>query len=87
MTQQKLIPDDVKQIALPLQQYIERIETLLAEKKTTQAFITEAFAEAKGSGFDTKAMRAVIKLRALDDETRHQQESLLELYTKAVGLE
>jgi uncharacterized protein (UPF0335 family) len=87
MTQQKLIADDPQQIAKPLRQYIERIETLLGEKADVQAHITEAFAEAKGQGFDTRAMRAVIKLRALPTATRQEQESILELYSHALGME
>jgi uncharacterized protein (UPF0335 family) len=87
MTQQKLIADDPQQIATPLRQYIERIEKMMEEKAEIQTYITEAFAEAKATGFDTKAMRAVIKLRALPTATRQEQESILELYSHALGME
>lgn len=87
MIQQKLIADDPQQISKPLRQYIERIETLTAEKADVQGHIKEAFAEAKMHGFDTKAMRQVIKLRALDTATRQEQETILELYSHALGME
>ena len=46
-----------------LRSYIERIERLEEEKKGIADDIKEIFAEAKGTGFDVKAMRAVLRLR------------------------
>ena len=68
-----------------LQQIIERIEWLLAEKGKIQKLITEAFAEAKAEGYDTKVMRKVIALRAMDPDERAEQEAIMEMYLRALG--
>ena len=49
-----------------LRQLIERVERLEAEKKDIANDIKEIYSEAKGRGFDTKAMRAVVRARAMD---------------------
>ena len=68
-----------------LQQIIERIEGLLAEKGKIQELIAEAFAEARAEGYDTKVMRKVIALRAMDPDERAEQEAIMEMYLKALG--
>lgn len=67
-----------------LQQIIERIEGLLAEKDRTQELIREAFAEAKAAGFDTKVLRKVIALRAMDPDERAEQEAIIAMYLAAL---
>ena len=47
----------------------------------------DVFAEAKGNGFDVKTMRQILKLRKLDKDDLQEQEHLLELYKRAIGLE
>lgn len=69
-----------------LRSFIERIERLEEEKAALAADIREIFAEAKGTGFDTKIMRQVLKLRKLDREDRQEQETLLDLYLQALGM-
>jgi uncharacterized protein (UPF0335 family) len=69
-----------------LRLFIERIETLEEEKQATAADIRDTFAEAKGSGYDVKAMRAVIKLRAMEKSARQEADALLETYRVALGL-
>jgi len=69
-----------------LRSFIERIERLEEEKAALTSDIREVYAEAKGNGFDTKIMRQVIKLRKLDTAERQEQESLLDLYKRAIGL-
>lgn len=69
-----------------LRSYIERIERLEEEKATLAADIREVFAEAKGNGFDTKIMRQVIRLRKMEQADRQEQEELLELYKRALGM-
>ena len=44
------------------------------------------FAEAKGNGFDVKIMRQAIRLRKLDKDDRDEQEALLDLYMRALGM-
>lgn len=69
-----------------LRAFIERVERLNEEKKTIADDIREVFAEAKGTGFDTVAMRALIKLRAMDQAKREERESVLDLYKSALGM-
>jgi uncharacterized protein (UPF0335 family) len=69
-----------------LKSFIERIERLEEEKAALAADIREVYAEAKGTGFDTKVMRQVIHLRRMDIGDRQEQEALLDLYKQALGL-
>ncbi len=69
-----------------LRSFIERIEHLEEEKSALAADVREVYAEAKGDGFDVKAMRAIVKLRKMDSADRAEQEALLDLYKAALGL-
>jgi len=69
-----------------LRTFIERIERLEEEKKDVQDQIKEVFSEAKGSGFDTRIMRQLLRLRKLRDVDRSEQEELLEIYKSAIGM-
>ncbi len=69
-----------------LRSFIERVERLLEGKAAIVADIREVYSEAKANGFDTKVMRLIIRLRALDPADRQEQEILLDLYKRAVGL-
>lgn len=69
-----------------LNSLIERIERLEEEKKGIQSDIRDIFAEAKGVGFDIKIMKAIIKLRKMNQADRDEQEFLLETYRKALNV-
>jgi uncharacterized protein (UPF0335 family) len=69
-----------------LKSFIERIERLEEEKKALQEDIKEVFAEAKGTGFDVKIMRQILKLRKMDKDDVDEQEALLEVYKRALGM-
>lgn len=69
-----------------LKSFIERIERLEAEKADLAADIREIFSEAKGTGFDTKTMRQIIRLRKMEHADRQEQEALLDLYKSALGM-
>ena len=69
-----------------LRAFIERIERLEEEKKTIADDIKEVFAEMKGTGFDTKAVRAIIRLRKQDQAERQEAEAILDLYMAALGM-
>ncbi|MFN3656803.1 MAG: DUF2312 domain-containing protein [Pseudolabrys sp.] len=69
-----------------LKAIIERIELLEEEKKATSDDIRDVFAEAKGNGFDVRALRKVINLRKLDVDERREQEAVLETYMHALGM-
>lgn len=70
-----------------LKQYIERIERLEEERKALGADMRDIFAEAKGTGFDVKAMRKIISLRRVGDQERKEQDELVELYKSAIGMD
>jgi uncharacterized protein (UPF0335 family) len=70
-----------------LRQFIEKIERLEEERKALGGDIREVYSEAKGSGFEPKVMRQVIKLRKLDKAALQEQEALLETYKHALGME
>jgi uncharacterized protein (UPF0335 family) len=69
-----------------LRSFIERIERLEEERAALSADIREVYSEAKGTGFDTKAMRAEVRLRKLDTADRQEQEAILDLYLSAMGM-
>lgn len=69
-----------------LRSYIERIERLEEEKKGLADDIKEIFAEAKGTGFDVKAMRAILRLRKMDKADYQEQEYMIDLYKHALGM-
>jgi len=69
-----------------LRSFIERIERLTEEKAALTADIREVFNEAKGTGFDTKIMRAIIRERAMDAASRQERDALLDLYRNALGM-
>ena len=68
-----------------LRQTIEKIERLEEEKKEVAEQIKEVYAEAKAHGFDTKALRAVIKHRKEDSDKREEHELILGTYLVALG--
>jgi uncharacterized protein (UPF0335 family) len=69
-----------------LKSLIERIERLEEEKRTLGEDIKEVYAEAKGTGFEPKIMRQLIKIRKMDKDEHDEQESLLDLYKRALGM-
>lgn len=69
-----------------LKQFIERLERLEEEKTGIMGDIKEVFAELKGRGFDSKAIRTIIRLRKQDNGERQEQEAILELYMQALGM-
>ena len=69
-----------------LTQFIERIERLEEEKRALMADIRDVYSEAKGTGFEPKIMRQLVKMRAMDRELLQEQDELLETYRTAVGL-
>jgi len=69
-----------------LRAFIERIERLEEEKKTIGDDIKEVYAEIKGSGFDGKIVRTIIRLRKKEDHERQEEEAMLQLYCEALGM-
>jgi uncharacterized protein (UPF0335 family) len=80
------MPDTGGVAAGQLRSFIERIERLEEEKKALADDIRDVYAEAKGSGFDVKVMREVVRLRRLDTAERQEREAILDLYLHALGM-
>lgn len=69
-----------------LRSFIERIERLEEEKSTIADDVKEVYAELKGSGFDSKAVRTIIRLRKKEDHVRQEEEAMVDLYCEALGM-
>lgn len=69
-----------------LRLFIERIERLEEDKKALADDIKDVYAEAKGTGFDAKTMRAIVRLRKMEKAARQEAEALLDTYKTALGL-
>ena len=79
--------DEAQAVAVAqLRAFIERIERLEEEKKTISDDIKQIYSEAKNSGFDTKAMRTIIRLRKKKDGERQEEEAMIDLYKDALGM-
>jgi uncharacterized protein (UPF0335 family) len=69
-----------------LKAIIERVERLEEEKKAIADDIKDVYAEAKGNGFDVKALRVIVRLRKQDQDERKEHETVLETYMHALGM-
>ena len=69
-----------------LKSFINRIERLEEERAALSADIREVYSEAKGTGFDTKIMRQIIRIRRMDKDDVDEQETLLDIYKRALGM-
>ena len=70
-----------------LKAFVERIERLEEEKEALTADIRDVYAEAKGNGYDVKALRRVVRERKLDRAEFQEQEAIIDLYRHALGIE
>ncbi|HWH17350.1 MAG TPA: DUF2312 domain-containing protein [Allosphingosinicella sp.] len=66
---------------------IERIERLEEEKKAIADDVKDVYSEAKARGYDTKTMRAIVRLRKMENHVRQEAEALLDTYKAALGLQ
>ncbi len=72
--------------AAELRAFIERFEQLESEKRTIADDQKEVMAEAKGRGYDTKAIRLIIKERRRDKDDLAEEQAVLEMYRSALGM-
>lgn len=77
------IGDNAKQQLLSI---IERVEHLEEERRILASDIKEILAEAKGNGFDTKALKTIVRLRKMDKQLREEFEAILDTYMHALGM-
>lgn len=69
-----------------LRQFVERIERMQDEINTARLDLKEVYTEAKGRGYDVKALRRIVRTRAKDQEKLAEEAAILELYGAALGL-
>ena len=69
-----------------LRAIIERVERLEEDKKAISDDIKDIYAEAKGNGYDVKALRTIVRLRRQDADERAEQEAILDAYKVALGM-
>jgi uncharacterized protein (UPF0335 family) len=69
-----------------LKSIIERVERLEEEKKAMSDDIRDIYAEAKGNGYDVKALRTIVRMRKQDPNERAEAETILETYMQALGM-
>lgn len=86
MTTVDAMPGHNSVTADELRQFIERIEQMTVEKQALQGDISDAFAEAKGRGFDTKVMKKVIALRKRKADDIAEEDAILDMYKSALGM-
>lgn len=68
-----------------LKSIIERVERLEEDKAAIGSDIKDVYAEAKGNGYDTKALRAIVRYRKEDAQDRAEREAIFETYLNALG--
>jgi len=69
-----------------LKSFVERIERLEEEKQALAGDVREVYSEAKGAGFDIKVLRAIIRLREMDQSDRTEMEELIDVYKRALEM-
>jgi len=69
-----------------LRALVERIERLEEEKRALADDIKDVYGEAKANGFDVKIMRKIVSLRKQDRDKRMAEETILDLYLAALGM-
>lgn len=70
-----------------LRLFIERIERLEEEKKGISDDIRDVYAEAKATGYDSKTMRGIVRLRKMETHVRQEAAALMETYASALGIQ
>lgn len=79
----EIIGDNAKE---QLRSIIERVERLEEDKAAIASDIKDVFTEAKGNGYDVKALRTIVRMRKQDAHERAEQEQILETYMQAMGM-
>jgi uncharacterized protein (UPF0335 family) len=69
-----------------LRSLVDRVERLEEERKALGSDIRDIYAEAKSAGFDVKVLRQLIRLRKQEPADVEEQETLLDVYRRALGM-
>ncbi|CAL9915485.1 conserved hypothetical protein [Candidatus Liberibacter solanacearum] len=82
-----MISDNIQNVTQDqLRSFIERLERLEEEKKLLSENIKDVYGEAKATGFDVGALRKILSLRKKDEQKRMEEEHILEVYLRALGM-
>lgn len=79
-------PPKTHNVDAQLKTIVERIERLEEERAICASDVRDVYAEAKGNGFDVKALRTIIRMRKMDQNERTEQETILATYMRAMGM-
>ena len=69
-----------------LKSVVERVERLHEDRKAIAEVIKEVYSEAKSAGYDTKAIKHIVSLRAKDANAVQEFEAIVDLYKSAIGM-
>lgn len=69
-----------------IKSFVERVEHIEEEIKALNEGKKDVFSEAKGQGFDVKVLKEILRIRKQDKEERDEQDSLLDLYMRAMEI-
>lgn len=87
MTEATIGHNSVTRVAADqLRSVIERIENVEGEIKSLRDDCNDIYAEAKGNGYDVRALRTIVRMRKQDPDKRAEQEAILEAYQQALGM-
>lgn len=70
-----------------LKSIVERINTLMDERKQISDDISDVFTEAKGNGYDVPALRAIVRAQREDKAKRQAREALIDTYRGTLGID
>ncbi|RDE05018.1 DUF2312 domain-containing protein [Sphingomonas aracearum] len=84
------VPDPIKTngetAAEEMRLLIERLERLHEEKDGIAQDIADVLAEAKGRGFDAKALESIRKIRKKEKLAFQEETAILETYMQSLGM-
>ncbi len=84
---EKLSQAEVGGVAVDrLRSIVERIERLEEERKALGSDIKDIYSEAKSAGYDVAVLRQVVRLRKREPAEVEEQETLLDVYRRALGM-
>jgi uncharacterized protein (UPF0335 family) len=66
---------------------VERIERLESEKTGISSDIKDVYSEVKSTGYDSKIVRQIVRLRKMNPDDRREMQALLDVYGAELGMD
>jgi uncharacterized protein (UPF0335 family) len=66
---------------------VERIERLESEKTGISSDIKDVYSEVKSTGYDSKIVRQIVRLRKMNPDDRREMQTLLDVYGAELGMD